>query len=106
MPEYAHLPLLLTTDRKKLSKRHNHASVEYYKTEAGVLPAALANFVAMLGWSPHGAWAVLIVVGRVWGWSELLPLPMWPVCHPSPIFFLISLPPPCPARKQTRNKRS
>lgn len=64
MPEYAHLPLLLTTDRKKLSKRHNHASVEYYKTEAGVLPAALANFVAMLGWSPHGAWAVLMVVGR------------------------------------------
>ncbi len=52
-PVYAHLPLILDPDRKKLSKRkHGEAvSVDYYKKE-GFLPEAFLNFMAFLGWNP------------------------------------------------------
>jgi len=49
-PEQAHLPLIRTPDRSKLSKRHGHASLNWYKKE-GYLPEALLNFLALLGWS-------------------------------------------------------
>lgn len=49
-PEFAHLPMILGTDRKKLSKRHGAMSVEGYR-KAGYLPEALLNFIALLGWS-------------------------------------------------------
>lgn len=50
-PEYAHVPLLLNTDRTKLSKRQDAVSVEEYITK-GYLPQALLNFLALLGWNP------------------------------------------------------
>lgn len=50
-PQMAHLPLLLNPDRSKLSKRSGHVAVEDYKT-MGILPEALVNFVALLGWNP------------------------------------------------------
>ncbi|HEY6191949.1 MAG TPA: glutamate--tRNA ligase [Bacteroidota bacterium] len=50
-PEFAHLPLLLNADRSKLSKRQGDVAVEDYR-EKGYLPAALVNFVALLGWNP------------------------------------------------------
>ena len=50
-PQYAHLPLILGFDRSKLSKRHGATSVNEYK-EAGYLPEALFNFLALLGWNP------------------------------------------------------
>eukprot|EP00026_Physarum_polycephalum_P005667 Phypoly_transcript_05702.p1 GENE.Phypoly_transcript_05702~~Phypoly_transcript_05702.p1 ORF type:complete len:528 (+),score=64.12 Phypoly_transcript_05702:18-1601(+) len=50
-PCFAHLPLLLNTDKTKLSKRHGHASVESY-IKKGYLPNAVVNFVALLGWGP------------------------------------------------------
>ena len=50
-PQFAHLPLLLSPDRKKLSKRDASVSVRDYK-EGGYLPEALVNFVALLGWNP------------------------------------------------------
>lgn len=52
-PQYAHMPLILDSERKKLSKRkHGEAvSVNFYKRE-GFLPEALDNFLAMLGWNP------------------------------------------------------
>jgi len=50
-PHLAHLPLLLNPDRSKLSKRSGHVAVEDYKT-MGILPEALVNFVALLGWNP------------------------------------------------------
>lgn len=50
-PEYAHLPLILGSDRSKLSKRHGATSVNEYR-EAGYLAEALANFMALLGWNP------------------------------------------------------
>lgn len=50
-PQYAHLPLILGADKKKLSKRHGALSVLGYK-KAGYLPEALVNFIAFLGWNP------------------------------------------------------
>jgi glutamyl-tRNA synthetase len=48
-PVYAHLPLLHGPDGKKLSKRHGAASVQELR-EAGFLPAAVRNYLALLGW--------------------------------------------------------
>jgi glutamyl-tRNA synthetase len=48
-PAYAHLPLLHGPDGKKLSKRHGAASVQELR-DAGYLPAALRNYLALLGW--------------------------------------------------------
>jgi len=50
-PQYAHLPLILGSDRSKLSKRHGSVSVDSYKKE-GYLPESIINFIAFLGWSP------------------------------------------------------
>ena len=51
IPTYAHLPLLLGTDKSKLSKRHGATSINDYKEE-GYLPEAIVNFIALLGWNP------------------------------------------------------
>lgn len=48
-PRYAHLPLLHGPDGRKLSKRHGAASVQELR-EAGYLPAAVRNYLALLGW--------------------------------------------------------
>jgi glutamyl-tRNA synthetase len=48
-PAYAHLPLLLGPDGKKLSKRHGAASVQALR-DAGYLPEAVRNYLALLGW--------------------------------------------------------
>jgi glutamyl-tRNA synthetase len=48
-PHYAHLPLLHGPDGKKLSKRHGAASVQELR-DAGYLPAAVRNYIALLGW--------------------------------------------------------
>ncbi|MCI0407891.1 MAG: glutamate--tRNA ligase [Acidobacteria bacterium] len=50
-PTFAHLPLILGPDKKRLSKRHGAVAVTEYR-EAGYLPEALFNFLALLGWSP------------------------------------------------------
>jgi glutamyl-tRNA synthetase len=51
LPTFAHVPMILGPDGKRLSKRHGAASVEAYRDE-GILPQALVNFLALLGWSP------------------------------------------------------
>jgi glutamyl-tRNA synthetase len=53
IPQFAHLPLILGTDKKKLSKRHGALSLLEYKKE-GYLAEAITNFLALLGWSPGG----------------------------------------------------
>ena len=50
-PAFIHLPLLLNTDRSKLSKRQSHTSVNWYRDQ-GYMPEAVINFVALLGWNP------------------------------------------------------
>lgn len=49
-PEFAHLPIILGTDRSKLSKRHGAVALLDYRSQ-GYLPEAMANFLALLGWS-------------------------------------------------------
>lgn len=51
LPMYAHLPLILGKDRSKMSKRDGATSVVEYR-EAGYLPDAMVNFMALLGWNP------------------------------------------------------
>ncbi len=51
VPTFAHVPLILGPDRKRLSKRHGATSVEEYRQQ-GILPEALFNYLALLGWSP------------------------------------------------------
>jgi glutamyl-tRNA synthetase len=51
LPAYAHLPLLVNEQGKKLSKRRDPVAVEMYR-ERGYLPAAFRNYLALLGWSP------------------------------------------------------
>ncbi|MDI6820912.1 MAG: glutamate--tRNA ligase family protein, partial [Patescibacteria group bacterium] len=50
-PHFAHLPLILGPDRKKLSKRFLSASVDDFRRD-GYLPQALLNFLVLLGWHP------------------------------------------------------
>lgn len=50
-PEFAHLSTILGADRTRLSKRHGATSMESFR-EMGVLPEALRNYLALLGWSP------------------------------------------------------
>jgi glutamyl-tRNA synthetase len=52
-PVFAHLPLILGSDRKRLSKRTGATSAEEYR-DMGILPEALFNFLTLLGWSPGG----------------------------------------------------
>ena len=52
-PETAHLSMILGADKKRLSKRHGAASVEEFR-DAGYLPEALVNFLALCGWSWDG----------------------------------------------------
>jgi glutamyl-tRNA synthetase len=53
LPRFAHVPLILGPDKKRLSKRHGATSVMEYEKQ-GYLPEALFNFLALLGWSPGG----------------------------------------------------
>ncbi len=50
-PEFAHLSTILGPDRTRLSKRHGATSMESFR-EMGILPEALRNYLALLGWSP------------------------------------------------------
>ncbi len=50
LPRYAHVPMILGQDGKRLSKRHGAVSVMQYHDD-GILPEALANYLARLGWS-------------------------------------------------------
>ena len=51
VPIFAHVPMILGADGKKLSKRHGATAVGDYQ-DLGILPAAMRNFLALLGWSP------------------------------------------------------
>lgn len=53
VPVFAHLPLILGSDRKRLSKRSGATSAEEYR-DMGIVPAALFNFLTLLGWNPGG----------------------------------------------------
>ncbi|MEK7648829.1 MAG: glutamate--tRNA ligase [Patescibacteria group bacterium] len=52
-PEFGHIPLILDSNRKKMSKREHKTAVDEYRQD-GYLPEALINFIALLGWNPGG----------------------------------------------------
>jgi glutamyl-tRNA synthetase len=60
LPGFAHLPMIHGTDGKKLSKRHGATAVGDYR-HLGILPEAMLNFLALLGWSPGGDREVMSV---------------------------------------------
>ncbi len=60
LPTFAHLPMIHGTDGKKLSKRHGATAVADYE-QMGILPAAMLNFLALLGWSPGGDREILTI---------------------------------------------
>lgn len=51
LPVFAHVPLILGPDKTRLSKRHGATSVMAYQ-EQGIVPEAMRNFLALLGWAP------------------------------------------------------
>jgi nondiscriminating glutamyl-tRNA synthetase len=53
LPQFAHLSTILGSDRERLSKRHGATSVASFR-EMGILPQALANYLALLGWGAEG----------------------------------------------------
>jgi glutamyl-tRNA synthetase len=63
-PVYAHLGSILGPDGKKLSKRHGAVSVDEFR-EAGYLPEALVNFLALIGWAPDGETTEMTVAQAV-----------------------------------------
>src|SRR5204862_7123682 len=53
VPEFAHLSTILGSDRERLSKRHGAVAIANFR-EMGILPEALMNYLALLGWAPSG----------------------------------------------------
>ncbi len=64
LPRFAHLPMIHGTDGKKLSKRHGATAVGDYQYR-GILPQAMSNFLALLGWSPGNDREVLTIAELV-----------------------------------------
>src|SRR5262249_16824737 len=79
LPTFAHLPLLVNEQRKKLSKRRDDVSVAEYK-DRGILPEAMRNYLALLGWGPPDGVEVRPI-------SEIVDLFRLEDVNPSPAFF-------------------
>ena len=64
LPQFAHLPMIHGPDGKKLSKRHGATAVGDYQ-HLGILPGAMLNFLALLGWSPGNDIEIMTVAQMV-----------------------------------------
>jgi len=82
IPNFAHLPMILGPDKKKLSKRHGALSVLEYKN-MGILSSALFNFLALLGWSPKDNREIISK-------EEMIKIFRIEDVHPSPAVFDIN----------------
>jgi glutamyl-tRNA synthetase len=69
LPVFAHLPMLVNEQRKKLSKRRDPVRVESYRDE-GYLPEAMLNYLGLLGWSPPGG-EEMFTIGQMVEWFRL-----------------------------------
>jgi len=67
-PVFAHVPLILGADKKRLSKRHGATSVTEYRRQ-GYLPGAMVNFLALLGWSPGDDRELMSITELIEGFS-------------------------------------
>ncbi|KPK38223.1 MAG: hypothetical protein AMJ78_10340 [Omnitrophica WOR_2 bacterium SM23_29] len=59
-PQFAHIPLILGTDRSRMSKRHGATSIFEYR-KMGFLPEAMVNYISLLGWAPADNREMLLV---------------------------------------------
>lgn len=59
-PQFAHIPLILGTDRSRMSKRHGATSISEYR-KMGFLPEAMVNYISLLGWAPQGNREMLLL---------------------------------------------
>ena len=64
LPFFAHLSTILGVDHSRLSKRHGATSVQNFQ-EMGILPEALVNYMALLGWSPHEGQSEIRPLGAI-----------------------------------------
>ena len=69
LPVFAHLPMLVNEQRKKLSKRRDPVAVESYRDQ-GYLPEAFVNYLGLLGWSPPGG-DEIFDIGQMTAWFQL-----------------------------------
>jgi glutamyl-tRNA synthetase len=69
LPVFAHFPMIHGMDGKKLSKRHGATAVGDYQ-HLGILPQAMCNFLALMGWSPGGDLEVMTMAEMVEHFSE------------------------------------
>ena len=83
VPKFAHVPMILGSDKARLSKRHGATSVMAYK-EMGYLPEALVNYLVRLGWA-HGD-------QEIFSLDELIEIFLW---KPSANRLLFSIPKNC-----------
>lgn len=82
VPAYAHLPMLVNEKREKISKRLGDVSVESYRAR-GFLPAAFANYLALLGWGhPQGI--------EIFDIADVAPMFVLEDVHHAPAFFDIA----------------
>jgi glutamyl-tRNA synthetase len=82
LPAYAHLPMLVNEKREKISKREGDVSVESYRAQ-GFLPAAFANYLALLGWGhPEGT--------EIFDIADVAPVFALEDVHHAPAFFDIA----------------
>lgn len=58
LPQFAHLPIILGSDRSKLSKRHGARAASEFRAD-GFLPEAILNYMALLGWTPPSGKEIL-----------------------------------------------
>ncbi|MDD5424461.1 MAG: glutamate--tRNA ligase [Candidatus Omnitrophica bacterium] len=63
-PKFAHIPMILGTDRSRMSKRHGATSISEYR-QMGFLPDALVNYISLLGWAPSDDKEVLPIAGII-----------------------------------------
>ncbi|MEV0230463.1 glutamate--tRNA ligase [Nonomuraea sp. NPDC050786] len=78
-PVWAHLPVIVNEQRKKLSKRRDKVALEDYRAE-GYLPEAMVNYLMLLGWGPGEDREIM-------PWSEMVPLFRLENVNPSNAFF-------------------
>ncbi|WP_221336169.1 glutamate--tRNA ligase [Thermocatellispora tengchongensis] len=78
-PVWAHLPVIVNEQRKKLSKRRDKVALESYRDE-GYLPEAMVNYLMLLGWGPGDDREIM-------PWSEMMPLFRLEDVNPSSAFF-------------------
>lgn len=68
LPKFAHLPNILNTEKKKLSKRHGDVAVKDFMKK-GYLPEAVVNYIALVGWSPEDNKEIMTMEEMIEGFS-------------------------------------